>query len=167
MELTKIFNLKTILILDPFDNWNISWTNFEDHQDFKFVKKVWVHTGAHQVSISETYLWPRNGVHQDIQSLKQYLSWALLITGTHLGPILELTKILSFWKSLGTYWCLPVSITETYWSSPRYSISGTILVLDPFDNWNTSWAHIGAHQDFRFLKKKFGPILELTKFQYL
>ena len=39
--------------------------------------------------------------------------------------------------------------------------------LTIFDNWNTSWAHIGAHQDFRFLKKKFGPILELIKFQYL
>ena len=39
---------------------------------------------------------PKDEVHQDIQSLKQYLSWALLITGTHLGPILELTKILSF-----------------------------------------------------------------------
>ena len=39
------------------------------------------------------------GAHQDIQSMKQYLTWAHfgalqdLINGIHLGPILELTKI--------------------------------------------------------------------------
>ena len=33
-------------------------------------------TGALQVSLSETYLGPRKGAHQDIQSLKQYLTWA-------------------------------------------------------------------------------------------
>ena len=91
-----------------FDNWNNAWGRLELTKIFYFWNNVLVHTEALQFSLSVTFFGPRNGAHQDIQSMKQYLTWAHFGAFQDfgvwniLGPILELTKILDFWNKFGS-----------------------------------------------------------------
>ena len=78
------------------------------HSEFNIWKISWAHIGAHLDLISETYLGPRNGAHQDIQCLKQYLSC--------LGPMLELTKIFKVWKDTSPWPILELSIIFNIWN---------------------------------------------------
>ena len=137
MELTKIFNLWNNTCFGPI---LITGTHLGPISELTKILSFWKKFG-YKLELSK-FQYLKHILGPEMELTKLFNLWnntcpgPILTTGTHLGPILELTKILSFWKKVWVWSSLSFNIWNISraqkWSSPRYSISETILVLGLF-----------------------------------